>query len=211
MKILENLVKVVFETLSLVNENSSEKESTSIQLSKNALNDEEKKCKEIADRTIKTAENSGFFKTEFMPILTEKIRDISKVGYGYEDPFDKTDCLTLEEKKALKLNTRKKYAREFINGLTEKGIAEASEKDFLQNMFLQNFHQVSREYDLKRMKADGIKYVEILDCGDERDCKAIKRLKKHYPIDEVPELPLPQCKADYCRCSFIADQKELMK
>jgi hypothetical protein len=49
------------------------------------------------------------------------------------------------------------------------------------------------------MKEMGLKKVK-----DERDCKAIKRFRKVWPIDEVPELPLPNCKADYCRCTYVA-------
>jgi hypothetical protein len=54
------------------------------------------------------------------------------------------------------------------------------------------------------MKNLGLKTVKIEDCGDERDCSKIKRLKKVWPIDQVPDLPLPGCTAKYCRCSFIA-------
>lgn len=203
MAILGKLAKALFGNLTA----DIKKDSIGIHLTGKAIDFEEQKCKEIAERTIKMAQESGLFKDGFIPVLAEKIRTISRVGYGYSEPFDKTDCLSLKEKKDLKLNTRRKYSRELINGLTEKGIEAVAEKEIVKTMFLQNFHKVSREYDLKRMEADGIKYVEILDCGDERDCKAIKRLKKHYQIDEVPELPLPQCKADYCRCSYIADKK----
>lgn len=184
-------------------------ESIGIKLSGKALDEENKKYAEIADRTVIEAKESGFFKEEFIPILSEKIKNISKVGYGYLDPFDKTVCLTLEEKKSLNLNTRAKYSKELINGLTEKGILEVgNNRDFVKNMFLRNSHKVSRKYELKRLKEMGIKKVVLLDCNDERDCKAIKRLKKRWNIDEVPELPLPQCTAEYCRCMYIADDSE---
>ena len=183
--------------------------SLGIKLSGKALEEENKKFAEIAEKTITDAKESGFFKEEFIQFLSEKIKSICKIGYGYSDPFDKKDCLTLEEKKSLNLNTRAKYSRELINGLTEKGILEAGKnKDFVKNMFLRNFHKVSRKHELLRLKDLGIKKVTIEDCCDERDCKAIKRLKKHWNIDEVPELPLPQCTAEYCRCMYIAEDSE---
>lgn len=185
-------------------------ESIGIKLSGKALDEENKKYAEIAARTVIEAKESGFFKEEFIPILSEKIKNISKVGCSYLDPFDKTVCLTLEEKKSLNLNIRAKYSKELINGLTEKGILEVgNNRDFVKNMFLRNFHKVSRKYELKRLKEMGIKKVVLLDCNDERDFKAIKQLKKHWNIDEIPELPLPQCTAEYCRCMYIADDSEL--
>lgn len=185
--------------------------SIDIKLTGERLETEKRKFKEIAENTISAVENSGFFKPEFLPVLSEKIRENTQIGYGYIDPFDKTDYLTLEEKKALCLNTRRKYSRELINALTEKGLSSENPNELLKNIFQQNYHKVFRKYELDNLKAMGIQYVEILDCNDERDCKAIKRLKKRWAIDEVPELPLPQCNAKYCRCSYIADEKELFK
>ena len=191
------------------NKEDNKTESLGLKLSGKALEKEIKKYKEIADKTIIEAKESGFFKDEFLPILSERIESVSQLGYAYTDPFNKTDCLSLEEKKSLNLNTRAKYSRELINGLTEKGISEAgSNKDFMKNMFLRNFHKVSRKYDLEHLKELGIKFVIISDCDDERDCKAIKKLKKKWPIDEVPELPLPQCDAAYCRCTYLGDYSE---
>lgn len=181
-----------------------------IQFSEEQLKQEKQKCEEIAENTISEAKESGYFKDDFLSIFAEKIYSISKVGYGYTDPFDKNDFLTLEEKKSLNLNARAKYPRELINGLTEKGLGAAKNRDFIKNMFLRNFHKVSRKYELSHLKESGCKYVTISNSGDERDCKAIKRLKKHWPIDEVPELPLSNCNSEYCRCCYIADEKELM-
>jgi hypothetical protein len=91
-----------------------------------------------------------------------------------------------------------------IETFTEKGIKEPYPKEIFKNIFYKNFHKIHRKYDLKDMKNCGITKVKIEDCGDDRDCNAVKRLKKIWAINEVPELPLPQCKADYCRCCYIA-------
>lgn len=189
----------------------SKKESISIKLTVEQEKQEKEKYTEIAEQTIVNVNISGYFKSEFLPIIAEKVRKNTIPGYGYTDFFNKEDCLTLEEKKELGLNTRRKYSRELINALTKKGLTAENPNILLENIWLAAFHKVSRKYELQRLKDLGVKYVQILDCNDERDCKAIKKCKKRWLIDEVPELPLPNCNADYCRCSYIADEKELLK
>lgn len=186
-------------------------DSLAIKLSDENIEIENNKYAEIVYKTILEAKKSGFFKKEFLPLLLKRIQSTCKVGYGYLEPFDKTDCLTLSEKRALNLNTRAKYSRELINGLTEEGLLEIRKnKNFIKNMVLGNFHKISRKYELLQLRSLGIKKVVILDCCDERDCSAVKQLKKHWNIDEVPELPLPQCTSEYCRCMYIADESEFL-
>ncbi len=186
----------------------SKTDGIGIQLSGEQLKQEKQKCEEIAESTISEAKESGYFKDDFLSVFAEKIYSISKVGYGYTEPFDKNDFLTLEEKKSLNLNTRAKYSRELINGLTEKGLIAAQNKDFVKNMFLRNSYIVSRKYELAYLRELGCQYVQILDCNDERDCKGIKKLKKLWSIDEVPKLPLPDCNSEYCRCMYVASDKD---
>ena len=183
--------------------------SVFIGLSGEALKKEQRKYDEISEQTVVEARKSGYFKNDFLPYFSEKIRSVSKVGFSYRDPFDKTDCLTLEEKKRFNLNTRAKYSRELINGLTEKGLEAAKDQHFIENMFYRNFHRVSRKYELEHLKEMGLKYVVISNSNDVRDCEAIKNLKKRWLIEEVPELPLPQCNSEYCRCMYLPDDNEL--
>jgi hypothetical protein len=170
---------------------------------------EYEKFREIADSTITDIEESGFFKIEKSSIIAEKIKRITRPGYGYSDPFSYEDCLTLDEKKQLGINTRLKFSREMFDVLTEIGIKHPNPKELIKNIWLKNFHKIHRKYDLERLRELGLKTVRIEDCGDERDCKAIKRIKKIWSIDEVPELPLPNCKAEYCRCSYIMDDESM--
>lgn len=186
------------------------KESIGIKLDDEQERQENKKYTAIAEQTIADLKSSGYFKQEALPVLVEKIRTNTRPGYGYIDPFCKENCLTLEEKKALGLNTRQKYARELINALTEKGLVAEKPNDLLKNIWLANFHKISQKYELQHLKDMGLKYVQILDCDDERDCKAVKRCKKRWLIDEVPELPLPGCDAKYCRCEYVTDEKEML-
>jgi hypothetical protein len=169
-----------------------------------ADSEESEKFREIASSTITDIETSGFFNTDKLSFIAEKINRITRPGYGYSDPFSYEDCLTLDEKKQFGINTRLKFSREMFDALTEIGIKYQDPKEIIKNIWYKNFHKTHRKYELHHMKCLGIKTVKIENCGDERDCKAIKRLKKVWPIDEVPELPLPNCKADYCRCTYIA-------
>ena len=220
MKILIVLAVVVIAIIVTRKNKSSSKtksyeemrDEIGIELSPEQEKREEEKYHEIAEQTISALEASGYFKADYLPVLAAKIRERTVPGYRYSDPFDKKDCLTLEEKKQLSLNTRAKYSRELINGLTEKGLATEDPNELVKNTWLANFHKISRKYKLQELKKLGIQYVKIRTCEDERDCKAVKLCKKRWPIDEVPELPLPKCNAPYGRCDYaMADTIEDFK
>lgn len=218
MKILIVLAVVVIAIIVTRKNKSSSKtksyeemrDEIGVELSPEQEKREEEKYHEIAEQTISALEASGYFKADYLPVLADKIRERTVPGYRYSDPFDKKDCLTLEEKKKYGLNTKRKYSRELINGLTEKGLATEDPNELVKNTWLANFHKVSRKYELEKLREMGVKYVKILHCNDERDCKAIKLCKKRWPIDEVPELPLPNCNSPYCRCMYLSDIKDIM-
>lgn len=188
------------------------RDAIGITLSPEKQKREDEKYNEVTEKTISDMESSGYFKPDCIPAIAKKIREKTDIGYRYYNPFDKKDCLTLQEKKDLGLNTREKYSRELINALTEKGLATENPNDLFQNIWQANFHKISRNYKLQELKDLGVQYVKIRTCEDERDCKAIKLCKKRWPIDEVPELPLPKCNAPYCRCDYaMADTIEDFK
>jgi hypothetical protein len=165
---------------------------------------------ETLENTIKDIEASGFFMREKIPSLFEKLRATEHIGYPYKDPFDYNDCLSPDEKKSMGLNTRQKYSREMAEMLTDKGIKQNDPKALVHNIYMQNIFKVSRKYELIELKKMGLKTVKILDCGDERDCPMVKKIaEKAWPIDEVPDLPLPGCTAKYCRCEYIMDEESM--
>jgi hypothetical protein len=122
----------------------------------------------------------------------------TKAAFGRE-PF-----LTLQEKKALGLNPRMKYSKEFIGYFETSVLGSIEPKSMLEHMHLDAFHCVSRQKELQQLRELEFKKIEILPVGDEGDCDAIKRHKKVFPINEVPELPLPDCDAPFCRCMYIS-------
>jgi hypothetical protein len=202
MGIFNNLLNKVLDTeIPFTKGNSIE---IGIKLNNEEQQQEKEKFNEIVNRTIEEITNCGFFKPEKISLLAEKINKIAVPGCGYQDPFSYDDCLSLDEKKSLGLNTRQKFSRDFIDCLSPQGLKHKNPKDILEVLWLKSYHAVHRRFDLLRMKKIGIKKVEISPCDDERDCSKIKNFKKIWPIDEVPELPLPGCTADYCRCSYFS-------
>lgn len=183
------------------------RDAIGITLSDGRQKEEDQKYYEISEKTIADIEASGYFKPDYLPIIAKKIREKTKAGYRYTDPFDKKDWLKAKEKRELGLDPKKSYTWELLEALSEKGLATEEPTELVKNIWQANFHKTSRQYDLRRFKKLGVKYVKICTCEDTRDCKAIQRFKKRWPIDEVPELPLPICNAKYCRCRYAMDDK----
>lgn len=161
------------------------------------------------EEVLKTFEasivKSGFFRAETIPELLAKLR-ASSVPSGRINTkvaFDGETVLTVKEKKALGLNTRMKYSRQFIEYFHPSVLKVIEPKATLECLHLDAFHRVSRAKELQGFKKLGyIKQVKIVPTGDGDDCAKIKRLKKIYSIGEVPELPLPDCDAAFCRCYY---------
>lgn len=148
---------------------------------------------------------SGYFRKEKIPELISLIRT-GAIPFGRVNTkiaFDGDAILTVDEKKKLGLNTRMKYSRKFIEYFDPKSFTTIEPKSTLECMHLDAFYRVSRKNDLIRFKKDGfVKQVKIDVINDCFTCNKVKRFKKIYNIDEVPELPLPGCDAPYCRCGY---------
>jgi hypothetical protein len=156
--------------------------------------------KEALECIMKDIEDSGFFKPEKLPLL-EKI--IPKIGGYNNDPFSYADCLSDEEKKALRMDTERKVSREMVDCMSEKGLAQQEPHNIVPVIYYMNYFAVSRKYKLLELKARGVKNVKIENIGGDLDCKAVESHERVFPIDKVPVLPLPQCDAPYCRCEYV--------
>ena len=145
---------------------------------------------------------SGFFKAEKIPELMAKLRGAS-VPFGRIDTsaaFGGEGILTVAEKKALGLNTRRKYSKTFVEYFDPSAFKTIEPKAFLECMHLDAFHRVSRKKEPLSLKKLGfVKKVKI-----HGDCERMKQFKKMHRIEEVPELPLPGCNAPFCPCWFEA-------
>ncbi|MDR2110747.1 MAG: hypothetical protein LBP32_05515 [Spirochaetaceae bacterium] len=157
--------------------------------------------KETLAGMMRDIEKSGYFKPEKLSHM-EKI--IPKVGGYHNDPFSYNDCLSVEEKKALRLNPEHKVSREMVECMSEKGLAEANPRHIVPIIYFMNYFTVSRKYKLIELRARGVITVRITSLGGDLDCEAIEKIERVYPINEVPVLPLPGCTAPYCRCDYVA-------
>lgn len=148
---------------------------------------------------------SGLFRAKAIPDLLGKLRG-SSVPFGRINTkvaFDGETLLTVEEKRALGLNTRMKYSKQFIEYFDPSALKTIEPKATLECLHLDAFHRVSRAKQLLSFKKLGfVKQVRVVPTGDGDDCGRIKRLKKTYSIEEVPDLPLPGCDAPLCRCRY---------
>ena len=174
---------------------------------KNEIEQERKTNEEIIRLLESNIISSGLFKKERVPALIGKIREVT-TEFGRVSTklaFEKDEVLTLEEKKSLGLNTRSKYSKFLIECFEPSRMNEIDPRVALENMHLSAFHKISNKKELQKLKNLGfVKKVKIMPAGDKDDCQEIKSCKKVYSINEVPELPFPECNAAYCRCCYEA-------
>jgi hypothetical protein len=149
---------------------------------------------------------SGYFRAEKIPKLMTILGNAS-VAFGRTNTqvaFAGDAFVTVEEKKKLGLSTRMKYSKDFIEYFDPSAFKTIEPKSALKHMHLDVSHRVSRKRELLRAKELGfIKQIRISPVGDEGDCARIKRLRKIHNIDAVPQLPLPDCDAPFCRCMYL--------
>ncbi len=149
---------------------------------------------------------SGFFRVEKIPELVANLKG-GYTTFGRVNTavaFDGDIFLTVEEKKLLGLNSRMKYSKKFIEYFDPLAFKMIEPKSTLERMHLNAYHRISQKNELLKLKKLGsIKKVKIVATGDGNDCKKIKRFKKIYNIEEVPELPIPNCE-EFCRCYYEA-------
>jgi len=147
---------------------------------------------------------SSYFRIEAIPDLLSKLRrewePFARVKTNIA--FEGSEFLSVQEKRALGLNTRTKYSKPFISYFDPKCLKTIEPKSVLENMHLSAFHRVARKRDLAEFRSLGVKRVRIIPAGDARDCATIKSFKKLHDIGRVPDLPVPGCTAPYCRCMY---------
>jgi len=149
--------------------------------------------------------SSGFFRSEKIPELVSKLRSGSSpfARLNTNAAFEGDQVLSVEEKRALGLNTRMKYSREFIEYFHPTCLKAIEPKSFLGNMHVGAIHRVARRRELLRFRELGfVKQIKIIPVGDEDDCSKIRRFRKIHDLDKAPELPLPGCTVPYCRCRY---------
>lgn len=167
-----------------------------------------KKNKEILSLIKEKLENSAFYTEESVKLILNKLKHHNFCETSIQvilKQFREEPCLNLEEKKQYGINTHQKINKNYFNLLTEVGKHQEYILTDLENIILSSEHKIHNKYELLECKALGIKNVQISCCNDDRDCPAVKKYcNRIYPINAVPELPLPECTADVCRCIYLS-------
>jgi hypothetical protein len=150
-----------------------------------------------------TISASGYFRRETIPMLmaTLKSGTAPYARFNMDAIFKGDSFLSVEEKRSLGLNTRMKYSRRFLEYWNPASFQKIEPKSTLSCMYYGAFHRVSRKNAIESYKKLG--FVKTIRIHPD-DCAQIKQAKKRHPIDRVPDLPLPECNAEFCRCSFEA-------
>ena len=155
---------------------------------------------EMISLIMQDIEKNNYFKPEKLSKLQKYISEMVKEGF-YSDPFDYDKVLSLNEKKASGLNTRKKISKEFFDFIAPAGLSVPEPENLLMKIFYRYFFIICRKYDLVRMKNEGVTKVKIAGSA-EQVCNSMD-LNKIWSINEVPSLPLSGCTNFYCPCSYI--------
>ena len=94
---------------------------------------------------------SGYFKKEKIPVIVELLRRESPPfgRVSTKAAFKGEVFLTVEEKKALGLNTRMKYSKEFIEYFNPACFSDIEPRAELEGMHLDAFHRMSRKREHK--------------------------------------------------------------
>ena len=132
--------------------------------------------------------------------------------------------LSAEEKRKHRIRGNAKVSKEYLLSLTDEG-----KKDPIRAAFIV-VQRILHKQSLRRMEAT-ISNVgklnkqnqkaktsnfemecEFICARDDRTCKAALALDgKRFAKDEAPDLPLPDCDAEYCRCLFLYHTKKRKK
>jgi hypothetical protein len=152
---------------------------------------------------------SGLFKKNSLKWLPEIIMSNFDEGSKVIDLIIRKtgDPLSHEEKRKYGIRTNAKVSKQYFESLTIKG-----KKDPVRSAFtvVRRIHhkqaiKYQNENILKTTKRGFEVQYEFISGGDDgRTCQAALELEgKRFEKGEVPDLPLPNCDAEYCRCLFL--------
>ena len=129
--------------------------------------------------------------------------------------------LSVEEKRQHGIRGNAKVSKEYLLSLTDEG-----KKDPIRAAFIA-VQPILHKWSMRRIKAivsntmqlnkqnqkAKTSYIEMeieLCCAkDDRTCKAALELDgTRFPQGEAPDLPLPDCDSEYCRCLFLYHTKK---
>jgi hypothetical protein len=151
--------------------------------------------------------HSDVFLPDKISLLIGRLRDANSPfqRINTDAAFAGETFLSVDEKRKIGLNTRMKYSHAFIACCNPATLASVEPKGALGEMHDAVFNVVSRKRQLSEYQKSGVvRTVRIFPLGDPDACASVRRLKRAYPLNDVPALPLPDCDATCCRCGYDA-------
>jgi len=163
-------------------------------------------------------ELSGLFKQDSFDWIVKIISDNKNSSYGSIDRKIRTsgELMSGEEIENLGLRPNAKISRNYYHSLSDKGKEDIGGAAFLVTQRI--LHAVSifdqhEKISRSMPNAPDVYEAEVMLSSDGDDegsdaCSAALDLQgKRFRFNEVPELPLPNCDADYCRCTLRYHRK----
>jgi hypothetical protein len=150
---------------------------------------------------------SGYFVLDRVPDLVSRLRRSHRPFQraSIDAVTDGADLLSANEKRALGLNTHRRYSRDFIGFFRTETLPDIDPKTLLSAMQQAVSFEVSRRRTLSQYRQSKVvKTVRIFPLGDPDSCAAVRKLKQRFTLNNAPSLPLPGCDAAVCRCSYDA-------
>jgi hypothetical protein len=136
---------------------------------------------------------SELFKSEAIPAMMAAIRTNSP-------PFTPANAALLVGKKARPGTGEARISLADCLASAQAG-NDGTGSRFVQELCNRCWHEAKNQQSLMDMRASGIKSVEVT-IVKVTACAEAKRLTKRYPIDDAPQLPLPDCDGKHCHCLY---------
>lgn len=145
------------------------------------------------------AASSPFFVPEGVPAVIDHA--LGRRNLNREPPF-----LSVDEKRALGLNTRQKLSHALVAVLSAEGRAFSHPKDLPDSIRHQARGHVSRRLTVETMRSAGIKTCLLKTSRDGRDCEWSCAAPRRFTVDvDIQAVIEANCDALYCRCWLSPD------
>lgn len=164
------------------------------------------KARELNERVLvrlqAKMEASGIFLPDRIPEMIATLRaDSTPFGRLNTKTLFNGEALSAQEKRALGLNVRMKYARKFISCINPRALAAIEPKGALESMHQKAACGEWSTRELRKLRDSGVCNRVHIRVGSDA-CKAIRRTAKRHALLAAPELPLPSCGAHFCTCYY---------
>lgn len=163
-------------------------------------------------------EESDLFKQDSFDWILNIILSNKEASYGSIDRKIRTtgELLSVEGLEKLGLRANAKVSRRYYDALSDKGKGDIVGSAFLVTQRILHAESIFSQHEQIRTSvphAEALYEAEVMIPNDGDDegghaCNAARALQgKRFSFSEVPDLPLPQCDSDQCRCMFRYHRK----